>query len=366
VFTPSRLTLARMRRGITKSQLARLVGLSVRSISAFESGEMEPSAKTLSEIAASLRFPTSFFSRGPVDRPPVTSASFRALTSMTAAQRNAAVAAGALAIELNEWLESRFNLPTPNIPTLRGASPEAAAEAIREHWQLGQRPIRNVIHLLEQHGVRVFSLAQECRQVDAFSLWRAGTPLVFLNTVKSAERSRFDAAHELGHLALHRHGGPHCRGRDAERESDVFASAFLMPRASVLAVAPRFATLDALLKLKKQWNVSVAALVHRLHAVGLLTEWHYRTLMVEISTRGYRTTEPETTERETSQILTKMFASLRARGVTRATLASELCVQSADIDALVFGLSFVSLPGGRDHEKTNELRSREHPRIGRK
>ena len=61
----------------------------------------------------------------------------------------------------------------------------------------------------------------------------------------------------------------------------------------MLAIAPRFASLEALVKLKKQWNVSLSALVVRLHDVELLTEWHYRTLTVEISTRGYRTGEPD-------------------------------------------------------------------------
>ena len=86
-------------------------------------------------------------------------------------------------------------------------------------------------------------------EVDAFSMWRQETPFVFLNTQKSAERTRFDAAHELGHLVLHRHGSP--QGQDAEREANAFASAFLMPRASVLANAPRMATLDHLIPAEK-------------------------------------------------------------------------------------------------------------------
>lgn len=89
----------------------------------------------------------------------------------------------------------------------------------------------------------------DAAEVDAFSMWRQSTPFVFLNTKKSAEHSRFDAAHELGHLVLHRHGSP--QGREAEREANAFASAFLMPRASVLAYAPRMATIDHLIKLKK-------------------------------------------------------------------------------------------------------------------
>jgi Zn-dependent peptidase ImmA (M78 family)/DNA-binding XRE family transcriptional regulator len=346
------MTVARMRRGLTKSALAEAVGVTMRSISAYEKGEMEPSEETLAQIANVLGFHVSFFERDAIERPPVTTASFRSLASMTAGRRNAAIAAGAIAVELNDWIEKQFELPLADIPSFRGITPEAAAETVRGHWQLGEKPIRNVVHLLEQHGVRVFSLAEECRDVDAFSLWRDSKPFVFLNTYKSAERSRFDAAHELGHLALHRHGGPAARGREAEREADEFASAFLMPRASVLAVAPRYPTLSMIVSLKKQWNVSGAALVHRLRGVGLLTEWHYRTLMVDLSQRGYRTNEPEPGERETSQVLQKVFTALRARGVTRAALARDLGVEPADIDALVFGLAFVALRPSRQPERS--------------
>ena len=68
---------------------------------------------------------------------------------------------------------------------------------IRSMWGIGERPIRNTIHLLELHGVRVFALAAETAVVDAYSFWRNDVPYILLNTGKSAERSRMDAAHEL-------------------------------------------------------------------------------------------------------------------------------------------------------------------------
>lgn len=345
MLTPSRLTLARVRRGYTKSRLAAAANVTMRSVSAYERGDMEPSPETLDLIAGELRFPVAFFHRGDVEKAPSATASFRSLSSMTASQRHSALGAGSLAVELSDWIERHYQLPQADVPTLRDHSPESAAIALRTYWGLGERPIRNVVHLLEQHGVRVFSLAEECRQVDAFSLWRSDKPFVFLNTTKSGERSRFDAAHELGHLAMHRHGGP--RGRDAEREADSFAANFLMPRRSVLSLTPRFPTVEALIKLKKQWSVSVSALAHRLSELGLLSDWHYRTLMIEISSRGFRSEEPEPIARENSQVLGKVFSSLRQRGWTRASLARELGVYPPDIDALVFGLAFVPLPGGR-------------------
>ena len=128
-------------------------------------------------------------------------------------------------LKLSEWIESRFDLPDSSFPDLRDYEPETAADALRAHWGIGQRPIGNMIHFLESVGVRVFSLAED-RRVDAFSLWHKGKPFIFLNTVKTAEHARMDAAHELGHIVLHRHGVPW--GRNVEREAQRFGGSFLI------------------------------------------------------------------------------------------------------------------------------------------
>jgi len=166
---------------------------------------------------------------------------------------------------------------------------------------------------------------------------------VFLNTLKSAEHGRFDAAHELGHLVLHRHAAPN--GQEAEQDANAFASALLMPAANVRANAPRFATIDQLMRLKKIWGVSLAAVTYRLHKLGLLSDWHYRKLYIEISSRGYRKAEPDGGPREISQILQKVFGALRDDGITKHDIAATLNVHAEDIDELVFGLALTGLDG---------------------
>lgn len=129
-----------------------------------------------------------------------------------------------------------------------------------------------------------------------------------------------------------------------------------MPAASVRARAPRFATLDHLIRLKKLWGVSLAAMTYRLHKLGLLSDWHYRKLYIEISKRGYRKAEPEGGLRETSQVLHKVFSALRAEGVTKRTIADVLHVHPKDLDELVFGLVLTSLDGsGPLESKTKRL-----------
>jgi len=227
---------------------------------------------------------------------------------------------------------------------LQGVSPEVAAEGIRREWKIGNMAISNMVHLLEQHGVRVFSLAEECAEVDAFSFWRAGKPYVFLNTMKSAEHSRMDAAHELGHLSLHwRHG--QVGGREVEIEAQAFASAFLMPSGPMIAEAPRGGRLDQLIEYKKRWKVSIAALIYRMHTLGLLSDWEFRSLFIQMSELGYRKQEPKSVRRESSQIFSKVLGALHEDGITRSEIAQELAIPLEELNKLMIGLTLVSLEG---------------------
>lgn len=344
MFNPKRLSLARKRRGMTKVALAKAIGSSVRVITAYEKEEYCPSTDTIGKISAALNFPVAFFSGPDFEEMQTDGASFRALTSMTAAQRESSLAAGCLAIELNRWIERRFNLPTPTIPSMRGLEPEIAAESLRAEWGIGERLV-NMIHLLEAKGARVFSLPIESKAVDAFSIWHDGRPFVFLNNLKSGEHGRYDAAHELAHLTLHQHGTP--QGRLAEIEADRFASSFLMPRGSVLACAPHDPTLGYLITLKSKWKVSLMALVRRLKTLNLLSEWRSRSLYIEIARRGYRTNEPNPTDRERSQVLAQVLACLREDGTPRTAVANALKIYVDELDSLMRGLVLSPISGGR-------------------
>jgi len=358
MINPTRLELARRRRGWTKTKLAQQVDVSTKSITNYESGDQQPTDATLARIADELGFPESFFAEPDVEAIIETAASFRSLASMTASQRHQALGAGTLAMLIDEWIEQHFTRPAPTIPIVDTHDPEQAAEIVRVEWDLGHRPIPNMVHLLERQGVRVFSLDEQGREVDAFSFWRNARPYVLLNTTKSAEHSRFDAAHELGHIVLHRTGE---RGREAEHQANQFASGFLMPRASVLAAGLQHATLTTLIQRKAEWKVSVVALIYRLHAVGVLTDWQYRSLCIAASKKGYRTNEPKSVQRETSQVLEKVLDYLRTQGIHRREIAKSVHLTIDDFDRLVFGLVLLAQEGGNQGPSTS--RGRDHLRL---
>ena len=333
-FNGSRLSIARQRQSLSQKGFAERVGVTPHTISRCESGSTVPSDETLRAMARVLNYPIEFFFGPDLELP--LAASFRSQARMTAASRNAALAAGVLGGLVADWVQDRFHLPDMQVPELTPYRPEQAARALREEWGLGERPISNMIQLLEAKGVRVFSLTEDTLALNAFSVWRDGTPFVFLNTVKSGECSRFDAAHELAHLVLHQDG--RFSQRAAETEADQFASAFLMPAADVRAQLPRVGHLGHLLQAKGRWRVSLAALTYRLHALGLLSDWRYRDFCVEISKQGWRTKEPNPIDRETSAVWEKVLQLLWQDRITPARMAKELAVPEAELNQLVFGL----------------------------
>lgn len=336
-FNRDRLDLARRRRGMTKRALAGAAGISIRSLAGYFRDEREPEQATALRFAEILRFPVEFFYGTTLDEVSQEGPSFRALSKMTARQRDQATAGGTLGVYLCDWIERRFRLPGPDIPQYEYADPEIASMELRARWGLGARPIRQIVPLLELHGVRVFSLAEDTLSVDAYSVWRGETPFIFLNTQKSAERSRMDAAHELGHLVIHSRGGTQ-RNRQAEREAQQFGASFLMPRASVTAVASRGMSLEEIVRAKHHWIVSAAGLTYRLHELGLLTRYEYSQRFIEIGRLNYRTEEPEPARRERSQVLEKVFGRLKERGIPVSSVAEELSIHPDEIGKLLIGL----------------------------
>jgi Zn-dependent peptidase ImmA (M78 family)/DNA-binding XRE family transcriptional regulator len=337
-FNPGRLELALDRRRFTARMLAEQAGVTTVSLSRIKNGKQVPELATVERIAAAVQYPVEFFYEGDIDTLPASAVSFRSLSSVTQRERSAAIAAGALAYVVSDWLHMHYQLPDPKlIDCGQEREPAAAARSLRQAWGLGEKPIGNLLKLLEAKGVRVFSLAENTKNVDAFSCWRNEEPFIFLNTFKTAERSRFDAAHELGHLVLHKHGGSN-QGPQAELEANAFASSFLMPRADILSEIPRVHALKQIISKKQRWGVSAAALTYRLHKLGIITEWQYRSFNIQLRS-DFGNDEPESLPRETSTLWRMVLGDLWEQRRTRAHIAAELKIPHTELENLLFGLT---------------------------
>jgi Zn-dependent peptidase ImmA (M78 family) len=157
----------------------------------------------------------------------------------------------------------------------------------------------------------------------------------------SACRSRFDAAHELAHMIVHRSVPksaytPKEAFKLMEDQANLFASAFLLPEGTFTKECTD-PTLDGLLTLKTRWRVSVGAMIMRLAKLGLVSPEQEQRLWINRSRRRWRTTEPldDIMEPEQPRFLRRCFEVLISKGVMSAVeVPFHLGLPSRDIEQL--------------------------------
>jgi Zn-dependent peptidase ImmA (M78 family)/DNA-binding XRE family transcriptional regulator len=266
-FEPARLTQARARLGVTKTDLAGEVGVSAAAIGQYEAGVNSPRPEVLDRLATALQVRPGFFYVGrPLARIDTVNAHFRSLRSARVSDRQKALATATLVWELTFALERYVKLPEADLPVLRqGTTPIEAASALRAHWELPDGPVRHLVATSESHGIVVaVRPLREIDAVDAFSAVIVDRPIIITTPRRSENvfRHRFSIAHEIGHLVLHGESGEH--SATVEREADEFAAAFLTPAASMDAALPQRLDLAALDRLGRTWGVSPKSLVRRM------------------------------------------------------------------------------------------------------
>lgn len=298
LFDGDRLRQARLYHGWRKVDVADAVGITPASVGQYESGRTRPSAQVMASLALHLGFPPEFFERrNGLTQVPENLAHFRKLRSTTRRDRDRLLVRLELLAEVVSGIETYVELPPIEIPehsvddTASESEPELAAAAVRNAWGLGRGPIDNVVRLLESKGIVVVRPRVDTAGVDAFSTWAGNRPVIVLSSDKAdAARSRFDAAHELGHLVMHHDVEP---GRHVvEQQAHRFAGAFLLPADVIAREFPRRMSWPPFFALKQRWRVSLQALLHRARTLGALSPDAYRRAQIHVSRQGWRENEP--------------------------------------------------------------------------
>lgn len=297
---PGRLKDARLANRLNQAELGAAIGKTRQAISAFEQGEKTPEAATLAKIAAVLQQPIAYFTApdrewfgafGP--------RFFRASGSETKRRNLMCDAYAGWEVQIARYLDNLVNYPPVMLPSVVPADPsgiyeeeeiENAAAECRKLWGLGYGPISNVLALAESKGIITARLRMDGERIEAFSFWNGARPFIFLASEKeSAVRARFDVAHEIGHLVLHRGVGqediedPKILKR-IETEANRFAGALLLPRQSFPNEV--FTTrLDAFVALKERWKVAIKRWSSVVRTSGLRRVPNHQSLQADFSTQ---------------------------------------------------------------------------------
>lgn len=319
-FQSERLKQLRSASGLTQEGLADLVGCSPGNISKWERGSAFPTVSSFHRICDYFEVSERWLLEKPVKSSPKQPSFFRSQVTTPKISWDIAEARLDWLEEISYKLQESLELPKIRIPSYSGPDVrtisdeeiESLADQCRKEWRLGLGPIQNVIQTLENFGIVTTRCTLGYLKMDGVSRWSEvdDRPYVLIAGDKASPiRNRFDAAHELGHLVLHRSVSLEQSKIDyqlIENQAHRFASAFLMPSES-FPLEVKWPTLDGILALKKRWKVSIAAMIKRCHDLNVIDDDAVLRLWKGRSARGWVKKEPmdDDFEFETPKLLSR-------------------------------------------------------------
>ncbi|MEH1784373.1 MAG: XRE family transcriptional regulator [Nostoc sp.] len=266
--------------GLSQEQLAEQAAVTRQSINNYENAKTLPDSKILSALVSALGITLDDLLRSQGEGLP--NFRFRAYVTF---DKNAQFAAQVLRmLQTYNALEQAVGLPsyTPeSTPCHQVEGNEKHIQTIaalfRHRLGLGDAPIANLFHSVEEIGLKV--LRQPIPIKDFFGLSACSDiegAFVLVNTHNIIiERQLFTLAHEIGHLIFHRveyqntliEEGTKEEEKAREKVANYFASHLLVPQAEF----ERMYTLTQdIVKLKRHFRVSYLVILNRLAEMKII------------------------------------------------------------------------------------------------
>lgn len=296
-----RLKSARAMAGLSLQDLAGKLQNRVtrQALHKYEKGEFMPDSEMLGSLCDALGVrPTYFYRKTEVKMREI---SFRKLQNFPAKDRKSLEERVKDVLERYLELEQILNIPTDfalnfkDRPVKSNQDVEHIAIELRKAWNLGREPIFNLIELLEENKIKVIEI-ESVYTFDGLSAWanEGSIPVIVLNNsvIKSLDRKRFTALHELARLILNLDGHTE---KQKEKFCHYFAAAMLLPSDTLEKKVGKSRTnvlLPELGGIKKQYGISIQAISYRMKDLRIITPSYFKQFMFFINQAGFRIEEP--------------------------------------------------------------------------
>ena len=279
-----RLKSARVMKGYSMDELVVAMGniLSKMTISKYEKGQIAPNSTVLIALSNALEQPVDYFFRPIAIQ--VESIKFRKKKSrLTSKQENSIKENISDLVERYITIEEICNKTVPFESPFKKkiSSPKQVKEAaiyLRNLWNIGFDGIVNVIDLLEEHGIKVV----EIEAADSFdglsSMVNEEYPVIVLNKNFQAERKRFTALHELGHILFSFRAS--VQEKEEESLCNLFANEMLILEQEFKRLVGDFRhdiSYQELRSIQLQYGISCDALMYKAKDNGVISDQRYRT-----------------------------------------------------------------------------------------
>lgn len=319
------LKFYRLKRRITKKQLAEMAGVTPMAITHYENGDRMPDMDMVYKLAECLDVGISdFLSRRNANLSFV-HGEFRKGSKLTVSQQE----------YIKESVEEYFGrffdileiLGGDILPPHLGISEwaftldyETDAEHLREYLSIGKAgPVGNLADLLERRGFLLYFMDMEDSAFYGLNGTVNGRPYIAVNSNMTAERIRTTMIHELAHIAFK--WPVSMEVKEEEKAATAIAGAFLITEMDMFREVglKRKSLSEDLLFVCRKYGIAMSLIAVRARSLGIINDAAYKEFFTRLNRSG-------AAERETSLIeidYPVLFKQLVYRAVSEGEISKE-------------------------------------------
>ena len=314
----------RLRRGLSKKELALQVGITPMAITHYENNERTPDLQSVRKLAAALNVKLGDLMASRDGDHQYVHAEFR---------KNARFGVSAQEY-VRESVEAYFDRfffvvdtlgknSLPEAPACHSLTatddPESDALALRAHLGFAKSgPIQDLIGAMENKGILIYLADIDNDQFSGMNGTVDDRPFVILNDHMSGERQRSTLIHELAHLFFTFDG---LSDKDIEKHATAISGAFLFPKEDAireLGIQRKRITQDMVM-VAVEYGISMLLLTKRAQLLKIVSDDVYKDFMIWASKQDWRKNEPTRIAKEKTELFEQLV--IRAVGEEEITMS---------------------------------------------
>lgn len=289
-----RLKEARLFRGISLEDLAKVTGVNKKDLMCFEDRRYLPVEDNVWKISKGLKIPIKFFYEKDRKNIKAENTFFKSQTRLSKTEEIAWKERLILIHKIHDFMSQYAEFPELVLPDRDKSFSdiEGLATLAREAFGIGDSVIENMSELLQSNGFIISDMNIKKKGATTFTQRNlcegVETYLIALgNDAGSAPLRNYDLAYELANILGHHYKIP-----TKKMPKEDFACAFLLPRKPFMKDLTNPEDLNLYIELKRKWRVEITVLLYRAYQLGILNYKKYNALMNEIQKHGWIGNEP--------------------------------------------------------------------------
>ncbi|PWA09501.1 helix-turn-helix domain-containing protein [Flavobacterium laiguense] len=272
-----RIRNSRIHKGLSLQEVADSIGVSKQMVNKYELGKSMPTSDKLIAISKLFNQKIDYFFRK--SEVVIGEISFRKKSNFGVKKVNSLKEEIRIQIENYLFIENICNVsnafenPLQDYAIQEEQDVKTAVNTLRNHWNIGQDAIHNIIELLEDNHIKVIEVDDDSKKFDGLATVIDGKyHIIVITKAMPIERKRFTLLHELGHLLL-----PIATLEEKQQEKlcNVFASEMLLSENNLITELGNQRsriTFEELKNVQEKYGMSISAIVYKLGETKIMSQ----------------------------------------------------------------------------------------------